>query len=83
MVYSDGKVYGIRWYCMDDKYEKKFPEEITVEQKQTVYQDFCQASRKCYRFAIYTRCYSLMNSDSFYWAWTPIDYADVLNLLRS
>lgn len=83
MVYSDGKIYGIRWFRMDDKYEKKFTEEIAPEQKQVIYRDFIKNNLKKYRFSVFTRCYSLMNSDSFYWAWKPLDYNDVLQWLTA
>jgi hypothetical protein len=86
-IYTNGKIYGVTWYNLQgdsgdtERYEKKYTDELTEEQRQEIYADFVrlvpEKDQPQYYFRVYTRCfttYEPVSSFQYNWMWWPLDY---------
>ena len=84
-IYSNGKVYGIRWYIKDEYdeyiiyYEQKYETELTPKNIQEIkekYDDLSNMELSIAKFSYYTKCTSTIDigsgSDNFM-SWFPSD----------
>ena len=86
-IYSDGNIYGITWIKDEEeqetKYEKKYTQALTDEQRQEIYTDFLrlipEKDRPLYHYRVYTRVtYTPDTEDSYFFTWFPFDLKHVL-----
>ena len=89
-IYSTGKVYGVRWYTMDDHgmniaYEKKLDTELTLEVLREINTVFVTLTDDTLQYQTFDKCWSSLDStkmDGTFMCWMLTDTTELGGWLK-